>query len=177
MGRREGGGKGPQVVLGLWLVSARRSTGFARLCAQVSWLLRDWLVRLGWRQFSTRWLASPVILVDWRQPSWSLIGGFLAAISGPTIGWLVLVAQFPSLLLVGQRLRSSQVAWWQFVYWLIFLLVAAFLWRSAWLSWMDTLAAVVWGCDWLLWRHLCGVGVRMPVKGLLFAILPSLLSL
>ena len=33
------------------------------------------------------------------------------------------------------------------------------------------------GCDWLFWRHLCGVGVRMPVKGLLFAILPSLLSL
>ena len=80
-------------------------TGFARLCAQVSWLLRAWLVRLGWRQFSTRWLASPVIF--WRQPSWSLIGGFLAAISGPTVGWLVLAAKFPNLLLVGQRLRSS----------------------------------------------------------------------
>ena len=34
------------------------------------------------------------------------------------------------------------------------------------------------GCDWLVWRHLCGIGVKMPVKGLLFAaILPSLLSL
>ena len=37
--------------------SARRSTGFARLCAQVSGLLRDWMVRLGWRQFSTHWLV------------------------------------------------------------------------------------------------------------------------
>ena len=80
------------------------------------------------------WLAATLVS-DW----W-----FLAAISGPPIGWLVLVAQFPSLLLVGQRLRSSQVAWWQVIYWLIFLLVAAFLWRSTWLSWMDTLAAVVW---------------------------------
>ena len=70
--------------------------------------------------------------------------GFLAAISGPPIGWLVLVAQFPSLLLVGQRLRSSPVVWWQVVYWLIFLLVAAFLWRSTWVSWVDILAAVVW---------------------------------
>ena len=34
------------------------------------------------------------------------------------------------------------------------------------------------GCDWLVWRHLCGIGVKMPVNGLLFAaILPSLLSL
>ena len=34
------------------------------------------------------------------------------------------------------------------------------------------------GCDWLVWRHLCGIGVKMPVKGLLFAaILPSLLTL
>jgi hypothetical protein len=27
--------------------SARRSTGFARLCAQVSCLLRDWMVWVG----------------------------------------------------------------------------------------------------------------------------------
>ena len=49
--------------------SARRSTGFARLCVQGSGLLRDWMVRLRWRQFS-----SVTGHLGWRQ-SWSLIGG------------------------------------------------------------------------------------------------------
>ena len=56
------------------------------------------------------WLAA-ILVSDW----WCFVGGnsgasywmVLAAISGPLIGWLVLVAQFPSLLLVGQRWRSS----------------------------------------------------------------------
>ena len=99
--------------------SARRSTGFARLCVQGSGLLRDWLVRLCLAAIlyslvsvtgHLGWLAA-ILVSDW----WCFFGGnfwasywmVLAAISGLLIGWLVLVAQFPSLLLVGQRLRSS----------------------------------------------------------------------
>ena len=84
--------------------SARRSTGFARLCVQGSGLLRDWLVWLCWRQFSTHWLGQPVILVGWRR-FWSLIGGvLLAAIPGPPIGWFW--RQFLDLLLDGW-------CWWR----------------------------------------------------------------
>ena len=54
-GRREWGGG-----------SVRRSTGFARLCVQVSCSLRDWMV---WRQFASvtghlSWLAATLVS-DW----------------------------------------------------------------------------------------------------------------
>ena len=92
-----------------------------------------------------------------------MIGGsvFLFAIGRPTFAVILgrLAAIFLGLLLVD------------------WLLMAASLWRSAWSSWMDRLAAIVWVCYWLIWRHLCGGQGEMPVKVFIarYIIPPSLI--